>query len=109
MCSAPNRGAVEIRRSENASAVRRLAAVITDRVGAVDSDEAAAVQTEIETVIAKWETLAEQQPKLVFSDGKNPERALLVEAGEEGVALNQFATLRSMRDVDLTSELKLVG
>ena len=55
-----------------------------------------------------WVERARQDPDLVFSDYKLPQKGLLVDASSANEAFGGFGTLYSLRDVDVESELTVV-
>ena len=81
--------------------------VILKRVERIAPDEFDATETQLEEIVSEWKELVSERPALVFQNSRHPDTALLVDAGrnpdEEG-----FETARSLRDVDLASNLYLV-
>lgn len=81
--------------------------VILQRVKHVAPDELPAAAVQLDEIIGQWRQRVEDHPGLVFQNFRHPDKALLVDAGrssgEEG-----FETTRSLRDVDLASNLYLV-
>jgi Helicase conserved C-terminal domain len=82
--------------------------LIVDRVGGVSPNDKADARREIEGVLDRWEERAKELPDLVYT-ARDPHKALLCEASmTEEEADGAFRTLRSLRDVDLSSNLCLV-
>jgi hypothetical protein len=81
---------------------------IVERVGRTMTPEAARTREELDSVIALWTGRAQENPDLVYSDWKQPTRALLVDASEDGARYGAFETLFSLRDVDAECTLALV-
>jgi len=82
--------------------------LIVDRVGGVSPNDKADVRGEIEGVLDRWEERAKELPDLVYT-ARDPHKALLCEASmTEEEADGAFRTLRSLRDVDLSSNLCLI-
>jgi hypothetical protein len=74
-----------------------------------DPDEVAAIANEIDGLVLRWKSEVEENHALLFSAFKSPRQSLLVEAWEQHPdAASKFKTLRSLRDVDQTSDLYLV-
>jgi hypothetical protein len=74
-----------------------------------DPDEILAIAGEVDGLVSRWKSEVEQNNALLFSAFKNPRQSLLVEAWEQHPdAATKFKTLRSLRDVDQTSDLYLV-
>ena len=104
-----NSDARAITDEKNEAELRALATEITRRVRSVDPNEADEVELELQGRIADWRARAEQEPKLVYSDRRHPERALMIYAGDaDEDHADQLPTLTSMRDVDLEAELRLI-
>jgi hypothetical protein len=81
---------------------------IVQRVDRTMKEEAVRTREELDAVIALWRGRAEENPDLVYSDWKQPTRALLVDASEDGAGHGAFETLFSLRDVDAECSLELV-
>jgi Helicase conserved C-terminal domain len=100
----PNDGAgdeVAVRRA--AEAAKRA---VLDRVGDVAADELAATEKQIDELVDAWLDRAAQTPELVFSEYRNAEKSLLVDAALDDVdRQGAFGTLWSLRDVDRSSNL----
>lgn len=90
--------------------LEELADRIIDRVTKVDPQQVAATRGDLEEIINMWISRAEQEPGLVFQQPFQPDKSLLVDAGanDDDAPLTSFPTLRSLRDVDLESNLYLV-
>lgn len=89
----------------------RVAAVrdaIVERVASASPDEAARTREELDGVIEMWRARAADQPDLVYSDWERPTKSLLVETSKATDTSGAFATLFSLRDVDVESPLELV-
>jgi ATP-dependent helicase YprA (DUF1998 family) len=82
--------------------------VILRRVGLVSGEDTAATKAQIDRIIALWMNRASEESKLVYSSWRHPDISLLVEASELDVDDGKFPTLRSLRDVDVSSDLFLV-
>lgn len=81
-------------------------AAILDRVRRVDEREVADTADELEQIVAKWVRRAEEEPDLVYSNARHPDKALLGDAGLAGESFpSTFPTVWSLRDVDLSSNL----
>lgn len=89
-------------------ALRELADLILRRVQQIDPVEQQAVRRELDGVIAAWRERAGEVPKLVYSSVEHPETALMVDASSSTLEDDQFRTLRSLRDVDVSTGLWLV-
>jgi hypothetical protein len=106
----PNEGAALIADAEVEKRVRALGGEIGARVESIDQPEAEHVSAELDAIVSAWRQRAEDQPGLVFANRTHPDRALLVQAGEESTAdPAQLPTLTSLRDVDVESDLFLVA
>jgi hypothetical protein len=81
---------------------------IVQRVERTMKEEAVRTREELDGVIALWRGRAEENPDLVYSDWKQPTRALLVDASQDGAGHGAFETLFSLRDVDAECTLELV-
>jgi hypothetical protein len=81
---------------------------IVERVTRTMPEEAARTHEELDGVIALWHGRADENPDLVYADWKQPTRALLVDASEDGARYGAFETLFSLRDVDAECSLELV-
>jgi hypothetical protein len=83
--------------------------VVVRRVEAVSPEDRTATEAEVDRVLDEWEERARECPDLFYTSPSHPERALLTEAGIVGDAdIDGFPTLRSLRDVDRSSNLYLV-
>ena len=81
-------------------------AAILDRVRRVDEREVESTATELDQIIDKWAQRAENEPDLVYSNFRHPDKALLGDAGlAEEDFQSTFPTVWSLRDVDLSSNL----
>jgi hypothetical protein len=81
-------------------------AAILDRVRQVDEREMESTAAELEQIVAKWVSRAEDEPDLVYSNARHPDKALLGDAGLAGEDFpSTFPTVWSLRDVDLSSNL----
>ncbi len=81
-------------------------AAILDRVRRVDEREMESTAAELEQIVAKWVRRAEDEPDLVYSNSRHPDKALLGDAGLAGEDFQStFPTVWSLRDVDLSSNL----
>ena len=82
---------------------------ILDRVNRVAPDERDATEAQLEEIVARWKVLGTDNSQLVFSKFNNITDSLLVEASLDTPAADErFRTLRSLRDVDKSSDLYLV-
>jgi hypothetical protein len=82
---------------------------ILDRIHQVAPDERDAAEIQVDEIIASWAVLGTDNPQLVFSKFNNINDSLLVEASLDTPAADErFRTLRSLRDVDKSSDLYLV-
>jgi ATP-dependent helicase YprA (DUF1998 family) len=83
--------------------------VIAERVRLVAPEELDATIAEFDEVIREWKQRAAECPTLKFSSPFATDEALLITAGEEdGAPDGALSTLRSLRDVDTSSNLYLV-
>jgi hypothetical protein len=83
--------------------------VILRRVREVSPEETSATEAELDAVLDDWEERARDCKELRYSSPNRPERALLHEAGEAELGDSEgLPTLRSLRDVDQSSNLYLV-
>jgi hypothetical protein len=81
-------------------------AAILDRVRRVDEREVESTAAELEQIVAKWVRRADDEPDLVYSNSRHPDKALLGDAGLAGEDFQStFPTVWSLRDVDLSSNL----
>jgi hypothetical protein len=81
-------------------------AAILDRVRRVDEREVESTAAELKQIVAKWVSRAEDEPDLVYSNARHPDKALLGDAGLAGEDFpSTFPTVWSLRDVDLSSNL----
>ncbi|MER5621968.1 helicase-related protein [Streptosporangium sp. NPDC002544] len=107
-----NRGAAAV--SDHMSRIEELKDVILARVGAVDKDEVASTEKDLNDIIAKWVQLADDNDKLVYeaqprfkrSERRNPDTALLCTHTDTDLT-RAIPTLWSLRDVDAESDLYL--
>jgi hypothetical protein len=85
-------------------------AAILDRVRQVDAREVESTAAELEQIINEWVERAENEPDLVYSNRRHPDKALL---GDAGIPFEDFQstfpTLWSLRDVDRSSHLYQVN
>ena len=90
--------------------VSRVEEVILERVRSVSPAEVDATRDELNAILNRWKTLAQRHgSSLVYRSYSTPPKpALLMSEGEEGHELASFATLNSLRDVDLESHLELL-
>ena len=102
-----------LRANDSASSVGKMIAslepakaAIIDRVRRVDERELESTATELEQIIDKWVRKAEEEPDLVYSNPRHPDKALLGDAGLSSEDFQStFPTVWSLRDVDLSSNL----
>jgi Helicase conserved C-terminal domain len=81
---------------------------IVARVASASPEEADRTRAELDAVIEMWRARAADQPDLVYSDWERPTKSLLVETSKATDTSGAFATLFSLRDVDVESPLELV-
>ena len=81
--------------------------VILHRVKHVAPDEYSAAEHQLSEILDQWKELIKERPGLVFQNFRHPDKALLVDAGRD-VGEEGFETTRSLRDVDMASNLYLV-
>lgn len=106
----------EYRPNDSASRVENLATklsaaveTIISRVDSISQEEAAATRRQLNAIISTWILAADDNPNLVFANYFHPDRALLVDAARDDIDMERkFATLQSLRDVDMSSNLYLV-
>lgn len=102
----PNSAATDVEAMSDALfSVKRT---ILDRVSRVAPDEVDATEAQLDEIIDEWKTIAAEKPGLVFDNWRHPEDALLVDAGLDDLGITGFRTTRSLRDVDMASNLWLV-
>jgi hypothetical protein len=83
---------------------------IIERAKAIDEAEADATAAELDRILEEWRTRIASVADLRFTTPRQPDKTLLVEAAEEGSAQEHtLPTLRSLRDVDLESNLYLAS
>ncbi|MEU6794982.1 helicase-related protein [Nonomuraea wenchangensis] len=107
-----NGAAGSIRKHE--SRIEELKDLILFRAGAVDEEEAAGVEKDLNEIIAHWTDLADDNPDLVYearprfkrSETRNADEALLCTFTDTDLT-QAFPTLWSLRDVDAESDLYL--
>lgn len=102
----PNSAATDIEAMSDA--LLEVKKTILDRVSRVAPDEVDATEAQLDEIIGEWKVMAADKPGLVFDNWRHPEDALLVDAGLEDLGVTGFRTTRSLRDVDLASNLWLV-
>lgn len=86
--------------------VKAVEEIILQRVAAVEPREIEFVRDQLAEIRERWRTRA-TEVDLVYSNPRETHRALLVGADES--APESFPTLWSMRDVDQSSNLYLIG
>jgi hypothetical protein len=90
--------------------LRAFTDAIAARVQAIAAAEDQATRRQLDELLARWRAEAGNVTNLVFRDFRNPARALLVSADDNDQQTeNKFPTLWSLRDVDASSDLYLVG
>jgi hypothetical protein len=92
----------------NRADLDKVKRIVLERVAHVSPAERDATEAELETVLDEWEDRARQSSDLLYTSPSHPQRALLHDAGGIDDADEGFATLRSLRDVDRSSNLFLV-
>jgi hypothetical protein len=92
--------------------LQRVKQIILARASKVlsgDAQELKNIEAEFQGLVNRWKTEVEEHRSLLFAKYKSPRESLLVEAYEQHPdASGKFKTLRSLRDVDKTSDLYLV-
>jgi superfamily II DNA/RNA helicase len=92
--------------------LQRVKPIILARASKVlsgDAQELKNIEAEFQGLVNRWKTEVEEHRSLLFAKYKSPRESLLVEAYEQHPdASGKFKTLRSLRDVDKTSDLYLV-
>ncbi len=79
---------------------------ILERVRRVDEQELENTRVELDQIIGKWVSRAREEPDLVYTNPRHPDKALLGDAGLAGEDFQStFPTLWSLRDVDLSSNI----
>jgi hypothetical protein len=79
------------------------------RVESISAQEADATRKQLQDIVSTWILAADENPNLVFANYFHPDRALLVDAARDDIDMERkFATLQSLRDVDMSSNLYLV-
>ena len=100
----PNDGAARI--ADVLDRLEWIKKAILERVRRVAPAEAASTAAELEQIIDRWVLRAQATPDLVYSNPRQPDKALLGDAGLAGEDFQStFPTLWSLRDVDLSSNL----
>jgi hypothetical protein len=103
----PNDSAARV--SNLAVRLNQAVELIVERVESVSREEAGATRRQLEAIISTWILAAEENPNLLFANYFHPDRALLVDAARDDMDMERkFATLQSLRDVDMSSNLYLV-
>lgn len=83
---------------------------ILERVAAVgEPDELDATRAQLDEIVSLWRRRADENPKLVYSQPFKPDTALMLDAAKGSLDEGNLPTLWSLRDVDLESNLYLVG
>lgn len=82
---------------------------IIERVASVEGSEQAASRQQIEEFLERWRKRAVETPNLCYSDFKDASHALLVDAAHASEHEDAEPTMWSLRDVDKSSNLYLVG
>ena len=106
----------DFRSNDSAARTDMLATKLSDavetivkRVRSISEKEAVATRKQLEEIILTWGLAADDDPKLVFGNYFHPDRSLLVDAARDDIDMERkFATLQSLRDVDMSSNLYLV-
>jgi hypothetical protein len=81
-------------------------AAILDRVRRVDPRELESAAAELDQIVERWVLKAREEPDLVYANSRFPDKALLGDAGlPDEDFQSTFATVWSLRDVDLSSHL----
>jgi len=92
-----------------AAELSTIKAKILARIGEVANNELAASEIQLDEIISRWKKLGDENPHLVFSHFNHVTDSLLIEASVETPAASErFRTLRSLRDVDRSSDLYMV-
>ena len=101
---APNEAAARI--GDFTDRLDPIREAILARVESIAPASKDAVAGEFDRIVGAWVARAEDTPKLVYSDRRNPEHALLINAADaiEGEQ-DGFPALWSLRDVDVASGL----
>jgi hypothetical protein len=104
----PNQGAAQTQTLD--ADLREFIDAIVLRVRAISGAEEGPTRNQLTDLVMKWRSESVAIPNLVFRDFKNPGRALLVSADDEDQQTeNKFPTLWSLRDVDASSDMYLIG
>ena len=82
---------------------------ILERVAAVDAVEVSAARTQLDETLALWRRRAAETANLVFSQPFQADKALLADAARGKLEDGVLPTLWSLRDVDVESNLFVVG
>ncbi len=96
------------------SRIEELKDLVVARARAVDEEEAAGTEKDLNDIIGRWRDLADDNPELVYeakprfkrSEKRHPNEALLRSHVDTDLD-NAFSTLWSLRDVDAESDLYL--
>jgi hypothetical protein len=91
--------------------VEQVRKIILDRAAKVlgDTEELRNIDKEFQLLLGRWKAEVAEHQGLLFAKYKSPRDSLLVEAYEEHPdAAGKFKTLRSLRDVDKSSDLYIV-
>lgn len=102
-----NAGAVNV--AAHAAEVAEIKKRILERVARVEPDELEATTKQLDSIEGFWRHRVEHEPKLLFNQPHELRRSLLIEAAQGLGDDEHLATLLSLRDVDLESNLYMVG
>jgi hypothetical protein len=89
----------------NEAALAPVIERILIRVRRIDEAEADPTALELSRIVEAWKSRAQEEPNLVFANRNHPERALLIDVDQAVEVDGAFPTLRSLRDVDASSNL----
>lgn len=102
-----NDSAVHI--SDFDSEIGKIVDEVLARIDAVDDTETAASRQQIDEFLERWRRRAASTANFCYRDFDDPTRALLVNAADSTDDLEAEATMWSLRDVDKSSSLYLIG
>jgi hypothetical protein len=98
-----------VRITEYGAEVGAIVDEVVARIEGIDASEADASRRQIEEFVERWRERAASTPDLCYRDFDDPGHALLVNAADWTDELEAEPTMWSLRDVDKSSSLYLVG
>lgn len=84
----------------------RVKQLILDRIAKIAPGEVDAASAQLDDIERQWLQRVADDPNVVFQNRFHPDQALLIDPGQEDTALDHsMVTVRSLRDVDMASNL----